>query len=179
MHGKYTLTETAEKIGVTSAWINRVQRETKIGGEIGKKGHKVSFTDDMVEVLRRVKVLRLLGFSFPDIKGLYELEENILGTEQAIGREYQLSTISGYTIPLIIHPKEVVAMGPLFLKDVDKKTQQLLYKDKNIERYASYINELHSTAKEVIKRKDGFMSNVDDVTGMFKKITGKYPDISE
>ncbi len=179
MHGKYSLTETAGKIGVTSAWINRVQRETKIGGEIGKKGHRVSFTDDMVEIFRRVKVLRFLGFSFQDIKGLYELEENMLKIEQAISREYELSNISGYTIPLIIHHKEIVAIGPLFLKDVDKKTQQLLYKDKNIERYVNYISELHSIAKEIINKKDAFMNDANDVTGLLKKIAGKYPGISE
>ena len=38
IYGTYTLTEAAQAIGVTSAFINRIQKETGIGGEIDCKG---------------------------------------------------------------------------------------------------------------------------------------------
>ena len=46
--GTYTLTEAAHEIGVTSAFINRIQKETGIGGEVGTKGRLAAFSNDDV-----------------------------------------------------------------------------------------------------------------------------------
>lgn len=175
MQGKYSLTEAANKIGATSAWINRVQRETGIGGVIGKKGQKVSFDYDTVETLRRVKILRLLNFSFEDIKELYGLEKGIISTEEALSHDYELSNISGYNVPLIIHLKEVAAIGPLFVKDADNGAYQLLSKDNLIETYVGYMKRVYAVAQDIIKRKGPFLNTVEESKALLKILAERYP----
>jgi len=76
--GTYTLTEAAHEIGVTSAFINRIQKETGIGGEVGTKGRLAAFSHDDVEVFKRIKILRMLGFRFKDIKPIWDTETAII-----------------------------------------------------------------------------------------------------
>ena len=78
IYGKYTLTEFANKIGTTAAFINRVQILTRIGGDVGIKGQPASFTDFDVETFRRIKILRKLEFSFDEIKEIWSMENTIL-----------------------------------------------------------------------------------------------------
>lgn len=175
IHGNYSLTETAKEIGATPAWINRTQRETGVGGRIGRKGRIVSFTEEMIETFCRIKVLRLIGFSFPYIRGLYKMEEDIIRIEKEIGKEYELTNISEAKLPLLLHLKEVAAIGSLFLIELNKKTQQMLYKDKRIKQYADYIDRLCSIAKEALEKEARFMENIDDVTKITRAVFGRFP----
>ena len=75
IYGKYSLTELSRELDVTPAFINRIQRETGIGGSIGTKGHAASFTLHYLEIFKRIKALRWIGFTFPEIKSIWEAEE--------------------------------------------------------------------------------------------------------
>lgn len=78
VHGTYTLTEAAHEIGTTSAFINRIQKETGIGGEVGTKGRLASFSMEEVEIFKRIKILRMLDFSFKDIKEIWATEAKLI-----------------------------------------------------------------------------------------------------
>ena len=177
MHNQYSLSETAKKLGVTSAWINRLQRETAIGGKIGKKGHKVIFSAEMVEVLRGAKVLRLIGFSFNEIKDIYDTEEEILKSIKNIEREYEITTISHDKIQLVLHTEQVPVIGGN--SEYTDEVHKLLSEDKNIERYIYCMNKVEAVAKEVLTRQQDIIRNLNDVTDMSNRLKGKYTDISE
>ena len=76
--GKYTLTEIAKELNVVPTFINRIQRETDIGGPIGTKGKAASFDKGYVKTFRMVKALRMIGLSFEDIKKLWLIEQRLL-----------------------------------------------------------------------------------------------------
>jgi len=76
--GKYTLTEIAKELNVVPTFINRIQRETDIGGPIGTKGKAAAFNRGYVKIFRIVRALRMFGLSFEDIKKLWHLEEMLL-----------------------------------------------------------------------------------------------------
>lgn len=174
----YSLSEAANKIGATSAWINRVQRETGIGGGTGKKGHKVSFDDSLVDILGRVKIFRLLGFSFRNIKDLYELESSLLILEKSIKDEYEISQLSEHTIPLLLHFNEILAFGPLFPENLNEVSKEILYREKNIEEYIKDVENLHYIAKEMMRKRQLFMKSVEYASGMADAIKERYPGMS-
>ena len=110
IHGTFTLTEAARLIGVTSAFINRIQKETGIGGEIGTKGRLASFSGDDIEVFKKIKILRMLGFRFKEIKEMWDTEQKLfvawrsIVIQKAIGSELENDEKYIPTIfPLIIH----------------------------------------------------------------------------
>ena len=58
IYGKYSLTECAKTLNVTPAFINRIQRETGIGGKVGIKGSPTSFTQQEIDALAEKSGLR-------------------------------------------------------------------------------------------------------------------------
>jgi len=86
---RYTLLEISLAIGVSTSWINKVQRNTGIGGDIGKRGKNVYFGGDDLYVFRNVKLLRMLDYSLVDIKKLYEIEKRMISCK-AINSMYKL-----------------------------------------------------------------------------------------
>ena len=170
-----SLAETAQRLGVTPAWINRVQRQTGIGGETGKKGHKVAFTNIIIETLRRVKVLRLLDFSFKRIKAIYAMEEDIIISEDNLSGEYELSNLTKNKIQLVIHPKDVVALGPMFPTDLNASSQEMLFKEPGIAKYIKFLEELSYVAREIIENKNTFLKNANDVNFMVDLVNKNYP----
>jgi DNA-binding transcriptional MerR regulator len=78
IQGEHTLSEVAVSIGVSPAWINKIQERTKVGGSTGVSGRKASFSDDDVEMFRNVKLLRTLDFSLDEIKEIHEEEKKII-----------------------------------------------------------------------------------------------------
>lgn len=110
IYGTYTLTEAAHAIGVTSAFINRIQKETGIGGETGTKGRLAAFSGEDIEVFKKIKILRMLGFRFKDIKEIWNTESRLiaawrsnvidkyLGSEAPDNEKYAV-----ILFPLIVH----------------------------------------------------------------------------
>lgn len=78
IYGTYTLTEAAHEIGVTSAFINRIQKETGIGGGVGTKGRLAAFSMEEVEIFKRIRILRMLDFSFKEIKEIWNTEAKLI-----------------------------------------------------------------------------------------------------
>lgn len=84
IYGKYSLTEASKETGATQAFINRIQRATGIGGKLGKRGEKNTFSRTEVEIFYRIKLLRVIGFSFQEIKQIHDFEEELLCSEDKI-----------------------------------------------------------------------------------------------
>ena len=109
----YTLTEIAKELNVVPTFINRIQKETGIGGSIGTRGKAASFEKKFVRIFRMIKALRLMNFNFKDIQKLWELEENILRIQNKL-REGEISKFpltldkpGVQSIKLILHEDSV------------------------------------------------------------------------
>ncbi|MCP3686078.1 MAG: MerR family transcriptional regulator, partial [bacterium] len=66
----YNLHEVAKEIGVSSAWINKLQKRANIVNKSkeGNHGKRLSFTKEELNTFKTVKVLRTLDFSISEIK---------------------------------------------------------------------------------------------------------------
>ena len=129
--GTYTLTEAAHEIGVTSAFINRIQKETGIGGEVGTKGRLAAFSSDDVEVFKRIKILRMLGFRFKDIKTIWDAETAIiiLWRRNVIDKylDFEEPSIGKYEVkyfPLIIHNEIFEVRVSSMVDEKNKETKE-------------------------------------------------------
>ncbi len=78
IHGLYSLSEVALKLNVSSAWINKIQKRTGIVQKEGGKGKPSFFSERDIEVLKNVKLLRVLDYSLEDIRDLYNQEKEML-----------------------------------------------------------------------------------------------------
>ena len=66
------LTEVANELNISSAWINKIQNRTGIcKSNLGKPGKEPYFSDDDIRNLRLVKILRTLGYSLNKIESIY------------------------------------------------------------------------------------------------------------
>ena len=179
IHGDYSLSEAAEAAGVTSAWINRLQRETTIGGELGKKGRKVSFNKKDVKIFFRIKVLRLIGFSFKEIKDIYFLEEGIMELYDELANKYDLLSISHKMVPMPVHIKEVIILSKDNFDSFDDEAKAALLDDASMSRYIGYLNELIIAVEIAYKRKDRYFKSIDDINAVFNDIFSKFKNRSK
>ncbi|MFH1867536.1 MAG: hypothetical protein ABH843_01070 [Candidatus Omnitrophota bacterium] len=99
---KYTLSKLALVLGVSASWVNKVQTRTGIGGDTGKRGVRVFFTDDELYVFRSVKLLRILNYSLSDIRKIYDIEKKMLASK-SINSKYRTNA-AGEGYCYIIHP---------------------------------------------------------------------------
>ena len=72
------LKEVVVKLGIDKSWINSLQRKTGIPKPIGTKGERTYFESNEIDQIKTANVLRFLGFSFNDIKRIYDAETAIL-----------------------------------------------------------------------------------------------------
>ena len=78
IHGLYSLGEVALELNVSSAWINKIQKRTGIVQKEGGRGKLSYFSKEEIEILRNVKLLRVLDYSLEDIKELYDQENKLM-----------------------------------------------------------------------------------------------------
>ena len=64
----YNLKETALRICVSTTHINRIQRKLGFPRPIGKRGQRSYFTLKEIKVLQRIKILRILGYEYEEIR---------------------------------------------------------------------------------------------------------------
>ena len=100
--GQYSLSNVAASLGVSAAWVNKVQRKLGIGGVPGKHPEKSTFGDDELFMLRRVKLLRILDYSFSDIDRVYNIEKKMLSCKSVNNRYVSGAIGQGYSY--VIHP---------------------------------------------------------------------------
>lgn len=128
---RYTLTEIAKELNVVPTFINRIQKETGIGGSIGTRGKAASFEKKFIRIFRMVRALRMIGLNFEDIRKLWGLEEAILKIQDKL----QKGSISklpltfdepgSQSIQLILHKDSVYyskTMDDLKIRDPYKKS---------------------------------------------------------
>jgi DNA-binding transcriptional MerR regulator len=70
----YSLTEVAYELDVSPSWINDVQRKTGICKKQNSQGKKIEMTEEEITLLEKVRVLRILGYNFKEIKTLMRLK---------------------------------------------------------------------------------------------------------
>lgn len=179
IYGNYNLSEAAGKLGVTAAWINRVQRETGIGGNIGTKGREASFDEGTLKVLQRIKVLRLINFSFAEIKAIYELEKEIDAIDDFLTGSTNVNK-DRPMLPFILHPLQFTVVDTTrieidFSKKVDLQEQEI---NKDIIKSEKLIGQLWNIAREIRRRKKVFMEGVEEVDKTITAIIEKYPDMA-
>ena len=144
--GKYTLTEIAKELNVVPTFINRIQREAEIGPSIGTKGKAASFDAADVKTFRLVRALRMIGFSFEDIKMLWKLEENLIKQQDKIleGNIPKPAEEPGsQSIRLILHSSSVYCS-----KKMDDSKNVFPY-GKN---YPGLLEILNKRKHEIVKR---------------------------
>ena len=78
IQGEYSLSETALKVGVSTAWINKIQSRAKICEKDGDRGRRASFSEDDVKILKNVKMLRALDYEISEIASIYKKEEEMM-----------------------------------------------------------------------------------------------------
>ena len=161
IYGKYSLTEVAGMLNVTPAFINRIQRETGIGGSIGGKGHATSFTEFDLKVFRRIKVLRKNEISFKEIKEIWKIENNLLGLNDGL-TEKKYPTLSKWSnMALVIHERSVKWPPPeMFSKG----------EDKDMNEYVDEVGKLLEVAEELKRRRDVFFKETEEVNRVLKSL---------
>lgn len=160
IYGKYSLTEVASTLNVTPAFINRIQRETEIGGSIGVKGQATSFTDLDVKVFQRIKVLRKIDFSFKDIKDIWKLETNIMALEIYLQKDKISDMANWGKMSLILHPIQIKRPGVEFDHS----------QPKNLKSYIQEINKLAKVAEEVKRRRDTFIKETGEINKILEEL---------
>ena len=141
---KYTLSNLALSLELSTSWINKVQKRTGIGGSTGKRGRKVYFDEEDMYIFRSVKLLRMLNYSLLDIKKIYEVEKRMLLCK-AVNSRYKADKIDqGYHY--IIHPYNFTYDEHLHPgKDVEEY-------DMEIAEYKKLTEFIYEISAEVFKR---------------------------
>ena len=157
IYGTYTLTEAAQAIGVTSAFINRIQKETGIGGEIGTKGRLAAFSNDDVEAFKRIKILRMLGFRFKDIKEIWDTEKAIIimWRRNVIDKYLNLEEpeIGKYAVklfPLIIHNEFIETRINDMINEKNKEAKE----NEAIRQFSAITSKMLVFSDAITKRMD-------------------------
>jgi DNA-binding transcriptional MerR regulator len=156
IYGKYTLTEFSRKLGVTAAFVNRVQKLTKIGGDVGTKGQPASFNDFEIETFRRIKILRTIGFSFPEIKEIWKLEEQLMKLVPDL-QQVVRPTEAG-EVTLILHSGTV---GSYLWKGEGKE----------IDTYEKAFEDLKRIIMQVKDRKESFIKEAEGVAKFAEELS--------
>ncbi len=158
IYGKYSLTEAADKIDATSAFINRIQRETGIGGELGKPGEKNAFDPKEVEVFHRIKLLRTIGFGFQEIKQIYVIEEDIISAARKTQVISDIPDVIKKEIRLFISNEKTIIPDPdivsAFMENLPENAKPEDFSVKEKEGKAYSEKDLES-AKAIVERGRG------------------------
>jgi DNA-binding transcriptional MerR regulator len=151
IYGKYSLTEIAHELKVTPAFINRIQRETGIGGQIGIKGQPSLFNENDIHIFRRIKILRRIDCSFSDIKEIWDLENKIIELyKQFVNQKME---IEGKATSFIIHSGTLYVPKPLGQIKGNKKSRA----------YYEWVSELGKIAKRIKELFDSFAEEAEEV----------------
>ncbi|MFH0732160.1 MAG: hypothetical protein V2A72_04465 [Candidatus Omnitrophota bacterium] len=99
---KYTVSELSITLGLSTSWINKIDRKIGITAGARKDYKKPCFRQDDLFIFRNIKLLRILGYSIPDIKKIYDVEKKMLSC-RAIVSKYQ-SIVPKHGYHYILHP---------------------------------------------------------------------------
>jgi hypothetical protein len=170
IYGKYSLTEIAKGLNVPLTFINRIQRETGIGGKPNKenRGRPLMFEANMVSTFKMVKALRLMDFSFPDIKELWAIEERVLAASIKMSKineqRYDINNL--VYRPLILHCYVIPDLSDLYK---DKREEADARDDENIfinalaeneKPYYKTLQAFYHVRNEVIHRRGRFLEDM-------------------
>ena len=164
IYGKYTLTEFATNLGVTTAFINRVQRETGIGGPLGIRGQAAVFNSSDYLTFQRIAALRRIDFSFKEIKDIWGIEKKlILDSEDITSHKYP--SIKLDTMNLILHFNQDGSPARVNKPADEDDYKKYLTKSKNLDMFENHIDGIYcirKIKKEVERRREIFLKEVEE-----------------
>jgi DNA-binding transcriptional MerR regulator len=151
IYGKYSLTELAQELKVTAAFINRIQRVTGIGGQVGTKGQATLFNESDIHIFRRIKFLRKMDYSFQEIKETWDLESKLFESHKQFNS--QKIEVDKKEMPFIIHN------GKLYIQ----KSFEQIKGNKKAKAYFEEISKLGNIAKGIKERYDSFKEEAKEM----------------
>ena len=166
IYGKYSLIETAKLLNVTPAFINRIQRETGVGGRIGIKGQPASFDAYRIEAFRRIKILRKMEFSFKEIKEIAAIENRMLELYKNM-KIAEGETEKWDDFPLIVH-------APIKIRC---PSETIKTDHESVKNYALEAVKLIPIAQEIKRRAGVFQKEVEEVKTAMKELMPDWDDI--
>jgi hypothetical protein len=173
VYGKYSLTELAKLLNCTPAFINRIQRETGVGGKLGIKGEPRSFTETERRIFQKIMVYRNIRFSFKEIKDIWNVEEKIISTFHNLSNE-KYHTEKWNKSPLIIHPGDFYNPHRALFSTEDKTVE-----DKGMQAYLDAVKKLRMIAEEAKRRGDIFIKEVEEEKAELERISVSWQAILE
>lgn len=166
--------EVEKRVGITSANIRYYEKEGLLEPVRNKENNYREYSEEDVERLNRIKVLRMLGVSLADIK---ELDNGSVSLEAVMKKRLEQVHAEAKSLQEIERVCETIIRRDMGIEALD---EQVLGEDKGIwkERLAEILNQ--DTTKEMLTRKQlnrniggmlagGFLLNV-----LMALLTGNY-----
>ena len=158
--GEYSLSEVAHKVGVSTAWINKVQKVVGVLNKINQKGKRVSFSKEDIVIFRRINMLRTVNFSLPEIKEIHGIEKKMIDFAGADDR-----LISDKVPRYIIFPYAIAKEMEVPFGDPGDHYQQVLIDE---QWYIDDAKRILDISHEVVRRLKGLKKNADDFMKHFE-----------
>ena len=154
IHGQYSLQEVAHRLSVSPSWINKLQKETGIGGPLGIPGKRALFTEKDIFAINRARILRDLRFSLKEIGEIYTVEMRLAKLHGEKAKK------SG------VHTHGQIG---LIFENLAIKTP-LVFKDKHIEEQRRSLSDSHARMRKEILNRAGELQV--DISDLVEKLQG-------
>lgn len=153
IQGENSLSETALKVGTSTAWINKIQSRAKICEKSGEKGRRASFTEDDIKILINVKMLRALDYDISEIASIYKEEEAMMSLYMSV---FPHTGILSGNNNYILHPYT-------FYYPFDKDDAGNNFDEKSAKAYKESAEFIVKISNEVAKRAErlaGYLTGI-------------------
>jgi DNA-binding transcriptional MerR regulator len=71
---EYSLTEVSRQLRVPDTWVRRWEKILSLQGSSGQQGKKSLYTDEILKIFQRIRVLQIIGLSNEEIRRLWSME---------------------------------------------------------------------------------------------------------
>ena len=141
---EYSLTEVSRQLRVPDAWVRRWEKTLDLKGSSGQQGKKSLYTDEIIEILQRIKMLQLIGLNNAEIKRLWLMEIAIKEFDRI---EKMETKEQFYYVLRLAQPKKAIVLN---VKDFKGNKQRLDLLQRHYDYYQNYITSLYYQTKQMI-----------------------------
>jgi len=161
IHGQYSLREAAQKIEVSTAWINKVQSKTGIPRPVSTKGEEVRFSEKDFLEIEAVYGLRLLNCSFEEIKEIYSLEKDLASYAKYIDLLDQTKAIEGPCCIIYVEkgPMSLFLNPPIINPSMLGKK----IKTEELEKYIKMLKSIVKAYSEINRRANNAQKSITKI----------------
>ena len=170
----FSLTEAAKIIGVPTASLNRMQRETGIW-QLGAKGTPVNLTVGDIFVFKRIKIFRAWDVSFKTIKEVHALETDILKEKQRLVKKYTEQFHKGWAVhEMLLHEENFPMIGEDILDAADDDLIIGYFSSDEVQldcvKYIDLYQEFRNTKKWLAMKREEYLKNTEQLIVVSKEI---------